>query len=203
LDGPKGKAAIENIDNKKVVLIITELNDLPAPKKPEITLICALPRPQTLKKILFTSAMMGVTSLHLIRSNRVEKSYFDSPLLAPENHSRFIIEGLMQGKLTRPPEIIIHRRFKPFVEDYLPTVIKSDAVCLLPEPKSDRMLKGIIKNRPDKMVIALGPEGGWVPYEIELMTNKGFVPIQLGPWILRVEHALTAILAQMELIFKS
>ena len=87
---------------------------------PEIDLVCALPRPQTLKKVLITSAMMGVRSLHLIRANRVEKSYFQSPLIQAENRLPYLVEGLAQGKLTRLPQVEVHDRFRAFFEDDLP-----------------------------------------------------------------------------------
>ena len=50
------------------------------------------------------------------------------------------------------------------------------------------------------LTIAIGPEGGWVPFEIDLMQAIGFQPFSLGRWTLRVEHAVTAALAQVELI---
>ena len=55
--------------------------------------------------------------------------------------------------------------------------------------------------KPDQpIIIALGPEGGWVPFEIELITELGFEPTILGPWTLRVENALVAAISQLSLI---
>ena len=71
---------------------------------PKIDIICALPRPQTLKKVLSTCATMGVNNLYLIRSEKVEKSYFHSQLLEEENYTRFLIEGLSQGKRINIPK---------------------------------------------------------------------------------------------------
>ena len=39
-------------------------------------------------------------------------------------------------------------------------------------------------------VVAIGPEGGWVPFEVELLEAHGFRPFSLGPRILRVETAV-------------
>ena len=47
---------------------------------------------------------------------------------------------------------------------------------------------------------AVGPEGGWVPFELNLMQSLGFNPFTLGRWTLRVEHAVTAALSQIELM---
>ncbi|MEA3296509.1 MAG: RsmE family RNA methyltransferase, partial [candidate division Zixibacteria bacterium] len=47
---------------------------------------------------------------------------------------------------------------------------------------------------------AIGPEGGWVPFETELMERVGFQRFSLGRWTLRVETAVTAVLSQVELL---
>ena len=47
------------------------------------------------------------------------------------------------------------------------------------------------------MVIAIGPEGGWIPYEVDLLAKAGLQPVQLGERILRVETAVTALLSRI------
>jgi RsmE family RNA methyltransferase len=43
-------------------------------------------------------------------------------------------------------------------------------------------------------VVAIGPEGGWVPFEIELLRANRFEAFTLGPRILRVEVAVPYVL---------
>jgi RsmE family RNA methyltransferase len=47
------------------------------------------------------------------------------------------------------------------------------------------------------VTLAIGPEGGWIPYEIEELTEAGLQPVQLGDRILRVETAVSALLARL------
>ena len=47
------------------------------------------------------------------------------------------------------------------------------------------------------MTLAIGPEGGRIPYEIDLLAKAGLQPVQLGARILRVETAVTALLARL------
>jgi 16S rRNA (uracil1498-N3)-methyltransferase len=202
VNGPRGKAEIIKITDNEVVLKSDELKEYPPPQ-PTIDLICALPRPQTLKKVLIISATMGVRHLYLIRANRVEKSYFHSPLLQPENYTPFLIEGLSQGKHTRLPEVSIHDRFKVFFDEVLPQFINKSSVkptLLLPDMDSSNNLNDVYINNTSPLVVAIGPEGGWVPFELDLMENIGFKKFTLGRWTLRVETAVAGVLNQLALL---
>jgi len=202
LDGPQGRALIKSVTGDSVELVCNRLREIPV-VRPAIDLICALPRPQTLKKVLLTSAMMGVRSLHLIRANRVEKSYFQSPLIEPENQMPYLIDGLSQGRLTHLPEVHIHDRFRPFFEDRLGSLAGSCGGLILRLLCSDddaNSLSTVFDPHANCVTMAIGPEGGWVPFEIELMQSLGFRPFTLGRWTLRVEHAVTAALSQIELL---
>jgi len=207
LDGPIGTGVVESISPDGVT-VRTESLTAPAELSPTVDLVCALPRPPTLKKILQTSATMGVRRLYFVRANRVEKSYFQSPLLRPENQRRHLIDGLSQGKLTRLPVVSIHDRFRAFFEDVLPAAIAGEnhhdmkPLLLLPDQTAKDSLLDLCRHdtRPPWFIAAIGPEGGWVPFEIELMERLGFRRFRLGRFVLRVETATAALLAQLELL---
>jgi 16S rRNA (uracil1498-N3)-methyltransferase len=48
---------------------------------------------------------------------------------------------------------------------------------------------------PARIVIAIGPEGGFAVEEVELARQQGFAPVGLGPRILRTETAALVALA--------
>ena len=202
VDGPHGKAFIHSIDDNEVILELAQLW-MEGHPLPEVTLICALPRPQILRKVLYASAMMGVHAVHLVRANRVEKSFFESKLLEPERYRPYLLEGLSQGKLTRVPEIVVHDRFKVFFEDEWPAIEKagsSNMVRVLAHPDGEVGLHELCSGPCDRVAIAVGPEGGWVPFEIDLLEKAGFRSCSLGRWTLRVEYAVTAVLSQLEMV---
>ncbi len=202
LNGERGTASVQAITDDKIILADLQFIESPI-QNLTIDIIVALPRPQTVKKVLFTSAMMGVRNIFFIRSNRVEKSFFHSPLLEEENYRRFLIEGLQQGKNTMLPNVSIHDKFKPFMQDWQCQFYaerKEKPLCLLPELDASRNLAEVYNNKTEKLLLAIGPEGGWVPFEIDMMTSLGFQKFKLGDWTLRVEHALTACLSQVELL---
>lgn len=198
LNGPIGKAKIIEITEVQVRLKIVKLNETNN-LEPRIDIICALPRPQSLKKVLTTSATMGVQNLYLIRSGKVEKSYFHSRLLEKENYTKYLIEGLSQGKRTQLPSISVHNRFKQFFEDNFPTEYNKPTK-LLAHTDEDVYLNKLQVEKKEHYVIAIGPEGGWNNFEIEFMVKNGFREFKLSKNILRVETAVTAALAQLELL---
>lgn len=200
VNGPTGRARLVKCSADCVELALEEQREAPA-VEPEVTLICALPRPQTLKKVLSTAASMGVSNLHFIRANRVEKSFFQSTLLEPENYRPFLLEGLSQGKLTLLPQVTFHRRFRPFFEDVWPDIRRQsgDRITALVADPEARLTVADTKVTADRPIaLVIGPEGGWVPFELDLMSEQGFEPVSLGRWLMRVEVAVAAALAQVE-----
>jgi 16S rRNA (uracil1498-N3)-methyltransferase len=195
LNGPCGKASVKNIDSEKVILKIDELYRVKEPEK-GIEIICALPRPQTLKKVLSNCATMGVSKISLIRSEKVEKSYFQSPLLEKRNYDKYLIEGLSQGKRTLLPEVDIHKKFKPFFENRFP---ENNSVCILAIPEAENYLSTYSLSNKN-LIIAIGPEAGWNEFEINFMKNAGFTEFKLSENTLRVENAVVSVLAQIELL---
>lgn len=167
--------------------------DQAPPAKLPITLLLALPRPKMLRRVLQTVSAMGVPRLVLLNSYRVEKSFWQTPFLAPEVIREQLILGLEQARDTVLPEVIIEKRFKPFVEDRLPAMAAGSLGLIGhpgPWPECPRAL-----NEP--VTLAIGPEGGWIPYEVEKLREAGLSPVQLGERILRVETAVTALLARL------
>jgi len=50
-------------------------------------------------------------------------------------------------------------------------------------------------SRPGRVIVAIGPEGGWSPAELAAAEQAGFRRFSLGPLILRTETAAVAVLA--------
>lgn len=191
LNGNIGKGRITNISDESVSLHI-ECHQAPPPPLP-LTLIVALPRPKMIKRILQTCATMGVKKIIFMNSYRVEKSYWQTPLLQPDKIQEQLILGLEQGKDTVLPEVTLEQRFKPFVEDRLPALCK-DTLALVAHPNSDKHCPHNIST-PTTLVI--GPEGGFIPYEVEKLNQAGCETIHLGQRILRVETAIPVLLAKL------
>ncbi|MCO6059714.1 16S rRNA (uracil(1498)-N(3))-methyltransferase [Pseudomonas sp. MOB-449] len=167
--------------------------DQPPPAKLPITLLLALPRPKMLRRVFQTVAAMGVPRLVLLNSYRVEKSFWQTPFLEPAAIREQLILGLEQARDTVLPEVIIEKRFKPFVEDRLPQ-LAAGTLGLVGHPGNYPPCPRAVD---EPITLAIGPEGGWIPYEVEKLHEAGLQPVQLGERILRVETAVTALLARL------
>ena len=158
-----------------------------------VALILALPRPKMLRRVFQTVATMGVPRVILVNSYRVENSFWQTPFLEPAAIHEQLILGLEQARDSVLPEIVIEKRFKPFVEDRLPAVVEG-TLGLVGHPGDFPACPRAVEQ---PVTLAIGPEGGWIPYEVDLLQASGLNPVQLGARILRVETAVTALLARL------
>ena len=151
-----------------------------------VTLILALPRPIVLKRLLLNIVTLGVKKIVLLNTYRVEKTYWKSKALEKDKIREQLILGLEQAKDTIMPEVIFKKRFKPFVEDELTGLIKGKTAVIAHPGLKPVKFKDI--NR--EVILVIGPEGGFIPYEIEKFVDVGFKCIDLGERILKVETAV-------------
>ena len=191
LGGGMGTGQLVRLDPAEAELTI-ELNQAPPAKLP-ITLLLALPRPKMLRRVLQTVACMGVPRLVLLNSYRVEKSFWLTPFLEPQAIREQLLLGLEQARDTILPDVTLEKRFKPFVEDYLPRLVTGTR-GLIGHPGDYPVCPRALT---EPVTLAIGPEGGWIPYEVDKLTEAGMQPVQLGERILRVETAVSALLARL------
>lgn len=191
INGLMGLGTVTALDTTGVTLQIA-LSE-PPPTALPLTLVLALPRPKMLKRTLQTIASMGVKRLILVNSYRVEKSFWQSPFVQAAAIREQLLLGLEQARDTVLPEVILEKRFKPFVEDRLPA-LTADSLALVAHPGA---YPACPRQLEQQVTLAIGPEGGWIPYEVELLTQAGFSPVQLGERILRVETAVPVLLARL------
>ncbi len=191
LNGLMGEAIISALSSTQATL---EINlDTPPPPVTPLSLILALPRPKMLRRTLQSIAAMGVKEIYLVNSSRVEKSFWQSPFLQPQAIEEQLILGLEQARDTLMPNLHIRKRFKPFVEDELGEIIKGSK-ALVAHPVTEVPCP---INCTSPVTLAIGPEGGFIPYEVELLRSVGFDAVHLGPRILRVEVAVPALISRL------
>lgn len=191
VNGLMGTGTVLALDQQQAKLQINLTQ--PPPAKLPLTLLLAMPRPKMFRRILQHCATLGVAEIILLNSYRVEKSFWQTPFLQPEVIRENLLLGLEQARDTVLPTVRIEKRFKPFVEDQLPALVAGTTGLVAHPgdfPACPRALTGPV-------TLAIGPEGGWIPYEVDKLRAAGLQPVQLGERILRVETAVTALVARL------
>ena len=196
LDGLTGIAVVREIVDRQVQLMV-QLTDSP-PRRHHLDIVLALPRPKMLRRIFRIVAEFGVSHLHLINSARVEKSFWQSPVLQPDAVQKALQEGMERSRDTVTPIIHQHRRFRPFVEDDL-VGLCAGRPCWIAHPSCAVPVTAPAAHQPG--VVMIGPEGGFVPFEVNLAEQALARRFHLGERILSVDTALTSVLAQSESVF--
>ncbi len=190
LNGAMGLGTVTRLGSDCVELNIC-LNQ-PAPQPLPVTLLLALPRPKMLKRVLQAVTSLGVKDIYLINSYRVDKSYWHSPLLTQVKLQEHLRLGLEQARDTIMPKVHLRPRFKPFIEDELPAIC-SGKTRLVAHPGGSTVFPARITT---PSVLAIGPEGGFIDYEINKLQELQFMQLSLGERILRVETAVPVLLSR-------
>jgi RsmE family RNA methyltransferase len=190
LDGPLGAAVVTATDGRRVAMRCTFDGD--APPRPRVDLLLALPRPKVMRRLWPQLAALGVGQIILTNAERVERNYFDTHVLAPDCYRPLLVEGLQQARDTRLPTVSMHRQFRILVEDHLDTLFAG--VRLVADPRAGASITDTLRGmQGDRILIAIGAEGGWNDFERQLLEGRGFQPVGLGPRTLRADTACVAL----------
>lgn len=185
-----GTGTVESIDEvaQKIILRVALSEDPPLPSP--VTLVLAMPRPLVFKRALAHAITLGVKRIVIIGSVRVEKSYFHTPLLEDDALEKIATEALEQAVDTVLPEIRVHTTWCGFAERES-AFLSSGAVKFLAHPQTRAKSERLPEFEKGKAILlAIGPEGGFVDHEIAQFESWGFRRFSLGERILRVEAAV-------------
>jgi len=193
VDGPLGTGTVVGVGDRRVDLQC--VFDAAAPAPPPIDLLLALPRPKVMRRLWAQLAALGVRHVVLANAERVERNYFDTHVLQPDVYRPLLVEGLQQARDTRLPIVSIHRRFRVLIEDHL-DAIAGDALRVMADPGATaRVDETIRRHAAARVLVAVGPEGGWNDFERRLLTAHDFHAVGMGARTLRTDTACVALLA--------
>ena len=202
VNGLAGNGRVLEVGPDAVRLAVTLDVETPAPW---VDLILAVPRPKVLKRLWAQLAALGVGHIVLINAARVEREYFATHWMQESHWRPLLVEGLMQAGNTRLPTVSIERRFRPYVEDRLDAAFP-DTLRFVAHPGAATNHLAFEASRSSALqfggasaaspvLLAVGPEGGWTPFELELLEQRGFRRFALGTRTLRTDTACIALLA--------
>lgn len=192
IDGPFGVGRVEDIRPETIELGCF-FEPTPSPR-PRVDLLLAMPRPKVMRRLWAPLASLGVRHIALTNAWRVERNYFDNHLIEPEIYRPLLLEGLEQAGHTHFPTVSIHRRLVTLVQEGLDGLFGM-GTRLVAHPGSARRVRHVVTpNVSDRVLLAVGPEGGWIDREIDLLTKAGFQTITTGDRILSTSTAVQVLL---------
>lgn len=163
---------------------------------PRITICQALPKGDRIDLILQKCSELGAHDFCLFGGRRsVAKVREEQRAGKLERWKRITSEASRQCGRTDVPPV-----------SWFPSALDAAADAdqqlrlILWEDEREHSLKQILSTseKPASVVVAIGPEGGFDPLEVEQFIRQGFQPVSLGSRILRTETAGIAILAVMQ-----
>ncbi len=191
IDGPIGSGEIVSIDDGVVRVRVSHDGES---LSPWCDLILAPPRPRVMKRLLPQLAALGVGTVVLVGAKKVEKDFWGATLLKEENYRPLFVDGLMQSGTSVMPKLETRRNFRRFLSDELDAKFPT-ANRVVAHPYSDR--GEVAAESEGRLLLAVGPEGGWTDEEVALLEDRGFRRYSLGSRILRTDTAVVALLAKL------
>lgn len=220
LDGDIGTASITVLHQKRktanehsaVTLVWDKAFESRLPPPP-VDLLLALPRPRVMKRLWAPLAAAGVGTIHICGAEKVEFSYWDSSqALNPETMRREFLRGLEQAGDTMLPRVVLHKSRRVFkalkiIEDFeqeedvnnrwgpWTKLIAHPGSGTLTQRWSDLRREREKGTLCERVLIAIGPEGGWTEQELLAFKSASFEQVSMGPRTLTTESAAVVLVA--------
>jgi 16S rRNA (uracil1498-N3)-methyltransferase len=188
-DGQVRHAIVASVSDERVEFALGE--DIAASVAAPINLLLAVFKFDRMEWAIEKCTELNVTSIVPVIARRTEKHLALAADKRVERWRRIAREASEQSCRVAPPEIS-----EPVK---LPAAIETAAELrvVLAESEKEAQLNEVLRGRPElkSLAMAIGPEGGWTPEELQLFTKAGWIAASLGDTILRAETAAIAALA--------
>lgn len=146
---------------------------------------------------------LGVTRIHPLVTRRTEQRLGEAAGKRSERWERLLMGAAQQSRRSAPPELVHQRSLQEFlhqegdIDGDERSTVRLIASELGNAPRLQLRL-GEQPAPPRRCVVLIGPEGGWAEEEASAARKAGFLPVSLGPRILRAETAAVAVLAVLQ-----
>ena len=165
------------------------LEPVPAPEIPvRVTLLAALIKFDRFEWVVEKATELGVERILPVVAARTEKGLLEASRKRTERWARIAHEAGQQSRRLRAPEILPAVRFDTALAE------SADLHYFLEESTAPPLLQCLPAARLPAACVALliGPEGGWIDSERHAASQAAWVPVSLGPLVLRAETAAAA-----------
>jgi 16S rRNA (uracil1498-N3)-methyltransferase len=188
-------ARITRVGPRALELRIEERRATAASDRPYVTLVQALAKGDKLDLVVQKSTELGVARIIPVTTERAVQRLDAAEMHALSRRTRWqkiAKEAARQSGRLDIPEV---EGVTP-LQTALGASAKDALKLMLWEGARQTSLRSVLPTTPpQQIVIAVGPEGGFSPTEVEAARAAGFVTAGLGPRVLRTETAALVTLA--------
>jgi 16S rRNA (uracil1498-N3)-methyltransferase len=183
------RGAVASVTEQRVEFVLGE--EIAAGVATPITLLLAVFKFDRMEWAIEKCTELNVTSIVPVIARRTEKHLASAAEKRAERWRRIAREASEQARRLAPPKIADPVKLAAALD------FAAELRIVLAESEREAHLSEILGARPDaqSLALAIGPEGGWAPEELDIFDKSGWIAASLGETILRAETAAIAALA--------
>jgi 16S rRNA (uracil1498-N3)-methyltransferase len=186
-------AEVEGLRKDRVLFHVLERLEAEAPPV-RVILLASLIKFDRFEWIVEKATELGAEAIVPVEAERSEKGLAKAAAKRVERWRRIALESSQQSRRSRLPEIESSVSFQRALERAAAWRYFLDEERGAP-PLASRLPSAEKRSPSDLVCLLVGPEGGWSGGERNAAGAHGWIPVSLGPQILRAETAALAALA--------
>ena len=186
-------ATVQAVEKKQVTLLIQKYHAVECESPLRITLGQALIRGEKLDWAIQKAVEIGVTEINLLTTALCQAKLPTERSEHRLHHwQRVISSACEQSGRNRVPTIISPQSLVEWCAH------ETAELSLVLDPGASQSLQQLTCSKPQSVRLLVGPESGLSGQEVQTAQDHGFIPIRLGPRVLRTETAALACVAVLQ-----
>lgn len=197
------EATVTSVERRSTTICLGQACENRTESPIHLTLIQGVSRGERMDYTLQKSTELGVNAIiPLITERSVVKLEEDRATKKHKHWQSILISACEQCGRANIPTITTPATFEEWLEGEKKNTgdIAQQPTRLVLDPLSTNVLSNIMMT-DHNVSLLIGPEGGLSPHEISSVKNVGFIPVKIGPRILRTETASIAAIAAIQTLW--
>lgn len=185
---------------RRVEAIIMEVSQKTPTRPYRVALAQSLLKGAALELVLRQTTEAGISDFYPFSSARSVAGGFLRARGKQERWRKIVVDAVRQSGQDIVPAVHQLRDWKELLQ-----LAGEYDLCLLPwEGEKAKSLKAALEEAgsPEKILVAIGPEGGFADSEVAEAAGAGFMPVNLGPSIYRASTAGLATISAVHYHFQ-
>ncbi len=199
----EAQIAILDANPEGVRVLVSTVSPADIVAERALTLVYSLAKGDKVDDVVRDATELGATHVIITRTVRsVVKIDAERSRTKLTRWKKITKEAARQSGRSDPPEVLGVLDWEEALETA--SSLASAAFCLDPHaPQTLHEPLATALDRGATIAFAIGPEGGLAPEEIEIAAEKGFLPVSIGPFVLRTETVAAAVLGAVRVLSDS